>query len=77
MKVIPEEEMDLETGEEMDDDDEEEEEAVVVGQMSTVMVPRHINKRSLRNKALSVSFDEKSLRFALLILLFIYFSLHH
>jgi ribosomal RNA-processing protein 17 len=59
MKVIPEEEMDLEAGDEMDDDNEE---AVVVGQMSTVMVPRHIKKRSLKNKALSVSFDEKSLR---------------
>lgn len=62
MKVIPEEEMDLEeAGEEMDGDNEEEE--VVVGQMSTVMVPRHIKKRSLKNKALSVSFDEKNLRF--------------
>ncbi|KAJ1696780.1 hypothetical protein LUZ63_005292 [Rhynchospora breviuscula] len=61
MKAIPEEEMDVEAGEEMDND-EEDEEAVVVGQMPTVMVPRHINKRSLKNKALSVSFDEKTLR---------------
>ncbi|KAJ3683801.1 hypothetical protein LUZ60_014028 [Juncus effusus] len=50
-------------GEEMDEySGEEEEAAVVVGQMPTVMVPRHINKRSLKNKGLSVSFDEKNLR---------------
>ncbi|KAK8963740.1 hypothetical protein KSP40_PGU016649 [Platanthera guangdongensis] len=35
---------------------------VVVGQKSTVMVPRHINKRSLRNKGLCITFDEKNLR---------------
>lgn len=64
--MIPEEEIDLETGEEMGDYSDEE--PVVVGQMTTVMVPRHIKKRSLKDKALSVSFDEKTLRFALLTL---------
>ncbi|KAF3326199.1 ribosomal RNA-processing protein 17 [Carex littledalei] len=43
-------------------EDYSDEEAVVVGQMTTVMVPRHIKKRSLKDKALSVSFDEKTLR---------------
>jgi len=41
---------------------EEEEEDVVVGQMPTVMVPKHINKRALKNKALSVTLDKKALR---------------
>ncbi|CAD6271388.1 unnamed protein product [Miscanthus lutarioriparius] len=40
----------------------EEEEDVVVGQMPTVMVPKHINKRALKNKALSVTLDKKALR---------------
>lgn len=34
---------------------------VVVGQIPTVSVPRHIKKRSLKNKALTISFDEKDL----------------
>uniref|UniRef100_A0A0D9VU35 Ribosomal RNA-processing protein 17 n=1 Tax=Leersia perrieri TaxID=77586 RepID=A0A0D9VU35_9ORYZ len=37
-------------------------EDVVVGQMPTVMVPKHINKRALKNKALSVSLDKKALK---------------
>ncbi|PAN51942.1 hypothetical protein PAHAL_9G631700 [Panicum hallii] len=41
---------------------ESEAEDVVVGQMPTVMVPKHINKRSLKNKALSVTLDKKALR---------------
>lgn len=40
----------------------ESEEDVVVGQMPTVMVPKHINKRALKNKALSVTLDKKALR---------------
>ena len=40
----------------------EEEEDVVVGQMPTVMVLKHINKRALKNKALSVTLDKKALR---------------
>ncbi|PKA66992.1 hypothetical protein AXF42_Ash004483 [Apostasia shenzhenica] len=36
--------------------------SVVVGQKPTVMVPRHIKKRSLKNKSLSINFDEKNLR---------------
>lgn len=42
-----------------------EEEDVVVGQMPTVMVPKHIKKRSLKNKALSVTLDTKALRSSL------------
>lgn len=42
--------------------DEEFDEGVVVGQLPVVSVPRHIKKRSLKNKALSVSFDAKELR---------------
>jgi ribosomal RNA-processing protein 17 len=42
---------------------EEEEEDVVVGQMPTFMVPKHINKRALKNKALSVSLDKKALKY--------------
>ncbi|XP_062215590.1 ribosomal RNA-processing protein 17-like [Phragmites australis] len=49
-----------EYGEEMAASESEEE--VVVGQMPTVMVPKHIKKRSLKNKALSVTLDEKALR---------------
>ncbi|PAN49644.1 hypothetical protein PAHAL_9G462600 [Panicum hallii] len=41
---------------------ESEAEDVVVGQMPTVMVPKHINKRSLKNKALSVTLDKKALK---------------
>ncbi|OEL36900.1 hypothetical protein BAE44_0002081 [Dichanthelium oligosanthes] len=41
---------------------ESEAEDVVVGQMPTVMVPKHIKKRSLKNKALSVTLDKKALR---------------
>ncbi|KAL6902100.1 hypothetical protein ACP4OV_004976 [Aristida adscensionis] len=41
---------------------EEEAEDVVVGQMPTVMVPKHIKKRSLKNKALSVTLDKKALK---------------
>lgn len=41
---------------------EEEGEDVVVGQMPTFMVPKHINKRALKNKALSVSLDKKALK---------------
>ncbi|KQK21668.1 nucleolar protein 12 [Brachypodium distachyon] len=48
--------------EEMEASEEEEEEDVVVGQMPTVMVPKHINKRALKNKALSVSLDKKALK---------------
>lgn len=40
-----------------------EDEAVVVGQIPTVNVPRHIKKRALKNKALSVSFSEKDLKY--------------
>jgi hypothetical protein len=47
-------------GEEMSASESEED--VVVGQMPTVMVPKHINKRSLKNKALSVTLDKKALR---------------
>ncbi|XP_009405442.2 ribosomal RNA-processing protein 17 [Musa acuminata AAA Group] len=46
------------SGEEEDDFDE----GVVVGQLSTVMVPKHIKKRALRNKALTVGFNDKELR---------------
>ncbi|KAM3227451.1 hypothetical protein ACQJBY_059310 [Aegilops geniculata] len=42
---------------------EEEGEDVVVGQMPTFMVPKHINKRALKNKALSVSLDKKALKY--------------
>nr|CAD1828382.1 unnamed protein product [Ananas comosus var. bracteatus] len=41
---------------------EEEEEVVMVGQKPTVMVPRHINKRALKNKGLSVAFNDKELK---------------
>ena len=41
---------------------ESEAEDVVVGQMPTVTVPKHIKKRSLKNKALSVTLDKKALR---------------
>ncbi|CAL4930999.1 unnamed protein product [Urochloa decumbens] len=41
---------------------ESEAEDVVVGQMPTVMVPKHIKKRSLKNKALSVTLDKKALK---------------
>ncbi|CAL4922678.1 unnamed protein product [Urochloa decumbens] len=41
---------------------ESEAEDVVVGQMPTVMVPKHINKRALKNKALSVTLDKKALK---------------
>ncbi|PKU83225.1 nucleolar protein 12 [Dendrobium catenatum] len=44
------------------DDEQEFDEGVVVGQKPTVMVPRHINKKSLRNRGLSIAFDEKNLR---------------
>ncbi|EMS67037.1 hypothetical protein TRIUR3_33451 [Triticum urartu] len=37
-------------------------EDVVVGQMPTFMVPKHINKRALKNKALSISLDNKALK---------------
>lgn len=47
--------------EEEEEDEEFEVEDVVVGQIPTVSVPRHIKKRSLKNKALSVSFNEKDL----------------
>ncbi|XP_072975653.1 uncharacterized protein [Typha angustifolia] len=46
----------------MEEDEMEMEGEVVVGQMPTVMVPRHINKRALKNKALSVGFNDKELR---------------
>lgn len=49
-----------EYGEEMEAS--ESEDNVVVGQMPTVMVPKHINKRSLKNKALSVTLDKKALK---------------
>ncbi|WVZ56950.1 hypothetical protein U9M48_007410 [Paspalum notatum var. saurae] len=49
-----------EYGEEMPASEEEED--VVVGQMPTVMVPKHINKRSLKNKALSITLDKKALK---------------
>jgi ribosomal RNA-processing protein 17 len=55
-----EEAMEEEYGGEMDASESEKE--VVVGQMPTVMVPKHIKKRSLKNKALSVTLDEKALR---------------
>lgn len=42
---------------------EEEGDDVVVGQMPTFMVPKHINKRALKNKALSVSLDKKALKY--------------
>ena len=42
---------------------EEEGEDVVVGQMPTFMVPKHINKRALKNKALAVSLDKKALKY--------------
>jgi len=51
-----------EYGNEMAASESEEEEDVVVGQMPTVMVPKHINKRALKNKALSVTLDKKALR---------------
>uniref|UniRef100_A0A0D9W0R9 Ribosomal RNA-processing protein 17 n=1 Tax=Leersia perrieri TaxID=77586 RepID=A0A0D9W0R9_9ORYZ len=52
-----------EYGEEMDGSGSgSEAEDVVVGQMPTVMVPKHINKRALKNKALSVSLDKKALK---------------
>ncbi|KAJ0977693.1 hypothetical protein J5N97_013167 [Dioscorea zingiberensis] len=35
---------------------------VVVGEMPVTMVRKHIKKRALRNKSLSISFDEKNLR---------------
>lgn len=41
---------------------EEEEEVVMVGQKPTVMVPRHINKRALKNRGLSVAFNDKELK---------------
>uniref|UniRef100_A0ACD5XQ53 Uncharacterized protein n=1 Tax=Avena sativa TaxID=4498 RepID=A0ACD5XQ53_AVESA len=47
-----EEEVEEEHEEEMEASEEEEED-VVVGQMPTFMVPKHINKRALKNKALS------------------------
>ncbi|KAF0913515.1 hypothetical protein E2562_023257 [Oryza meyeriana var. granulata] len=50
-----------EYGEEMEGSGSEAED-VVVGQMPTVMVPKHIKKRSLKNKALSVSLDKKALK---------------
>ncbi|KAF8728691.1 hypothetical protein HU200_017963 [Digitaria exilis] len=50
-----------EYGEEMAASDSEAED-VLVGQMPTVMVPKHIKKRSLKNKALSVTLDKKALR---------------
>jgi hypothetical protein len=50
-----------EYGEEMAGSESEAED-VVVGQMPTVMVPKHIKKRSLKNKALSVTLDKKALR---------------
>uniref|UniRef100_A0ACD5X259 Uncharacterized protein n=1 Tax=Avena sativa TaxID=4498 RepID=A0ACD5X259_AVESA len=56
-----EEEVEEEHEEEMEASDEEEED-VVVGQMPTFMVPKHINKRALKNKALSVSLDKKALK---------------
>ncbi|THU63353.1 hypothetical protein C4D60_Mb01t14890 [Musa balbisiana] len=46
------------SGEEEDDFDE----GVVVGQLSTVTVPKHIKKRALKNKALTVGFNDKELR---------------
>ncbi|KAJ6848345.1 ribosomal RNA-processing protein 17 [Iris pallida] len=49
--------------EEMEEEEEEMEgDEVVVGQIQATMVPRHIKKRSLKNKALSVSFNEKDLK---------------
>lgn len=36
---------------------------VVVGEIPPTMVRKHIKKRALRNKSLSVSFDEKNLKF--------------
>lgn len=57
--------MEEEYGGEMDASESEEE--VVVGQMPTVMVPKHIKKRSLKNKALSVTLDEKALRCSFLL----------
>jgi len=56
-----EEEVEEEHEEEMEASEEEEED-VVVGQMPTFMVPKHINKRALKNKALSVSLDKKALK---------------
>lgn len=44
------------------DEGQEFDEGVVIGQKPTVMVPRHINKKSLRNRSLSITFDEKNLR---------------
>lgn len=38
-------------------------EEVVVGQLPVVAVPRHIKKRALRNKTLSVGFNDKELRY--------------
>jgi ribosomal RNA-processing protein 17 len=55
------EEEEYEYGEEMEGAGSEAED-VVVGQMPTVMVPKHINKRALKNKALSVSLDKKALK---------------
>ncbi|KAL6593921.1 hypothetical protein ACP70R_014164 [Stipagrostis hirtigluma subsp. patula] len=58
-----EEEVEEEYGEEMaPSESEEEAEEVVVGQMPTVMVPKHIKKRALKNKALSVTLDKKALK---------------
>ncbi len=54
-------EEEYEYGEEMEGSGSEAED-VVVGQMPTVMVPKHINKRALKNKALSVSLDKKALK---------------
>ncbi|XP_006650088.1 ribosomal RNA-processing protein 17 [Oryza brachyantha] len=56
-----EEAVEEEYGEEMEGSGSEAED-VVVGQMPTVMVPKHIKKRSLKNKALSVSLDKKALK---------------
>ncbi|KAJ6811009.1 ribosomal RNA-processing protein 17 [Iris pallida] len=53
---LEEEEEEEEEDEEMEGDD------VVVGQIAPTMVPRHIKKRSLKNKSLSVSFSEKDLK---------------
>ncbi|KAM0840223.1 hypothetical protein ACQ4PT_059830 [Festuca glaucescens] len=55
-----EEELEEEHEEEMEASEDEED--VVVGQMPTFMVPKHINKRALKNKALSVSLDKKALK---------------
>lgn len=52
-----EEDHDLDSNSSSDEEDD-----VIVGQIQPTLVPKHIKKRSLKNKALTVSFDDKDLK---------------